>query len=89
MSVWLDGRGCLTEAGLRAIQDAAPGHAPAEAAQHLAGCGRCQRRLLSKDELAQIGRGRSGEAPPLWRALLWVGVLVILSAAAFGFLLRR
>ena len=46
MSEPLDPRGCLTDAGLAALAGAAPGAAPAELAQHVAGCGRCQERWL-------------------------------------------
>jgi hypothetical protein len=88
MGSLLENGGCLTDAGLQVVQESVPGRVPPEAAQHLARCGRCQRRLLSIDPLARVGRRKPGDAPPLWRTLLWVGVLVILSAAAFGYLLR-
>ena len=42
-----DERGCLTPAGFAAIRDAPAGQAPPEAARHLAGCPRCQSRLLA------------------------------------------
>jgi hypothetical protein len=46
MSGLLDARGCLTDAGLAALADAAPGAAPAELAQHVTACARCQDRWL-------------------------------------------
>jgi hypothetical protein len=46
MSGLLDARGCLTDAGLAALADASPGTAPAELAQHVAACARCQDRWL-------------------------------------------
>jgi hypothetical protein len=70
-----DGRGCLTAAGLAAVQGAPPGRAPSEVASHLAGCGRCQQRLLS-------GLHAPGAAPPARRGaagprLVWLAVLVL------------
>jgi hypothetical protein len=52
MSSLLDPRGCLTPAGLAAVERAPVGQAPPELAQHLAACARCQARLL--------GAGRAG-----------------------------
>lgn len=46
MSGLLDARGCLTHAGLAALADAAPGAAPAELAQHVTTCARCQELWL-------------------------------------------
>jgi hypothetical protein len=70
-----DGKGCLTAAGLGAFQRAPAGRAPQELAAHVAGCGRCQQRLLS---------GMRGPAPNVparrpssGRRLVWLAVLAI------------
>jgi hypothetical protein len=70
-----DGKGCLTAAGLAAFQRAPAGRAPQELAAHVAGCGRCQQRLLS---------GMRGPAPNVparrpspGRRLVWLAVLAI------------
>src|SRR6185369_16981682 len=44
---WFDARGCLAAEGVSAIRDAPPGAAPEELAGHVAGCARCQQRLLT------------------------------------------
>jgi hypothetical protein len=66
----LDTRGCLTEAGLRALAAAAPGAAPAELAGHVALCARCQDRVLA------VARepGPAAKRPSASR--LWMGLLV-------------
>jgi hypothetical protein len=48
----LDGRGCLSEAGLDALEAATAGQAPPELASHLAGCQRCQDRMLARARTA-------------------------------------
>ena len=88
MSGLLDGRGCLTVAGFTALDAAPPGRGPAEAAAHLATCARCQRRFLARGgkEVAGISaRPGKAVAPPLWRtiAVLFV-VLVLLTTALIG-----
>lgn len=40
------GTDCLSQPELQVVRDAAPGKAPDALAQHLAGCRRCQERLL-------------------------------------------
>jgi hypothetical protein len=73
-----DGQGCLTAAGLAALQRAAPGRAPAEVAAHVAGCSRCQQRLLSS--LREPGKGGSASAPRRASSssrLVWVAVVAI------------
>lgn len=84
-----DARGCLTEAGLAALQAAPPGQAPAELAGHLAACARCQERLLAGGAAALLARKKT-EPPPAWRLvaivvaalLLVVSVLVTLQRLA-------
>jgi hypothetical protein len=79
----LDRQGCLTAAGLAAFQAAPAGRAPKELAAHVAGCGRCQQRLLSGL------RGPAMTAPPrrtssgsrlVWLAILAIGGLFVLLA---------
>jgi hypothetical protein len=66
----LDARGCLTEAGLRALATAAPGAAPTELATHVAACQRCQDRMLA----AARESGARATRPTASR--LWLGILV-------------
>ena len=76
MSDLLDGRGCLTEAGLATLSAAPPGQGPPDAAAHLAACARCQRRFLARGG-AEAGAIRPVPthvvAPPIWRT----GVVVL------------
>lgn len=85
MSGLLDGRGCLTEAGFAALAKAPPGLGPADAAAHLAGCARCQRRFLARGGL-EAGAIRATpttvEAPPLWRTGVVVLAALLLVAVA-------
>jgi hypothetical protein len=85
MSGLLDGRGCLTEAGLAALAKAPPGRGPDDAAAHLASCARCQRRLLARGG-AEAGAIRATpttvEAPPLWRTGVVVLTVLLLVAVA-------
>lgn len=64
-----DARGCLTAEGVAALAQAPAGQAPPDLALHVAGCPRCQDRVL----VAGAGpRKAAGEPPPIWRALLVV-----------------
>ena len=85
MSPLLDGRGCLTTAGFIALDAASPGQAPVDAATHLAGCSRCQRRFLARGGQETGGiRSTPGNAvaPPLWRTgVVVLGVLALLALA--------
>jgi hypothetical protein len=81
----LDARGCLTEAGLSALDTAAPGQGPPEAAAHLAGCARCQRRFLARggQEVGGISATpRHVVAPPLWRTIVVVVAVIVLALTA-------
>ena len=53
--------GCLTAAGLAVLRTAVAGQAPQALAAHLAGCARCQERVL----LVDAPRAKSGRATPL------------------------
>lgn len=87
MEAMRDERGCLTEAGFLALESAPVGKAPPELASHLAGCDRCQQRMLLRGE----PRGPKRERPPLGRGLLIAGVLllVLLGALVAAFLTAR
>lgn len=88
MSALLDGRGCLTEAGLVALDAAPPGRGPADAAAHLASCTRCQRRFLARggtDSAGISATPRKAVAPPLWRTVaVLFAVLVLVVTAVIG-----
>jgi hypothetical protein len=70
------------------VSAAPPGQVPAELAAHLAGCVRCQRRLLA-EALPSSGTTRR-ERPPLWRtgAVVVVCVLLVLMAMILTQMLR-
>ena len=71
-----DARGCLTAAGLAALERAQPGAAPAELAAHVGSCGRCQQHLLSS--LREPGReAASRKQPPSGSRMVWMVVLVL------------
>ena len=74
-----DAQGCLSPQGFAQISAAPPGQVPAELAAHLAGCMRCQRRLLAA---ALPSSGPRRERPPLWRtaAVVVVCLLLVLMA---------
>jgi hypothetical protein len=71
-----DAQGCLSPRGFARISAAPPGQVPAELAVHLAGCMRCQRRLLAA-AMPSSGSTRR-ERPPLWRTGVAVVVCVLL-----------
>jgi hypothetical protein len=84
----VDARGCLTPAGMAALQRAPAGQAPAELARHVAACDRCQARLLA----AAAGRPAGGREPGegagapgrLWRPLVFVVAALVLALAALA-----
>jgi hypothetical protein len=79
-----DARGCLSAAGLTALERAAPGAAPADVAAHLGSCTRCQQRLLSSlrgpASAAAASRPRSPGSRLVWVAVLAIGALLLLLA---------
>jgi hypothetical protein len=83
----VDARGCLTDAGFAALAATRPGEAPAELAAHLAGCARCQDRVLrvsAGTDAAGRARGEARSARRRWGALaLVIGILL---AAIVGLL---
>lgn len=87
MAALQDLRGCLTPAGLQAFRAAPPGRAPLELARHVAGCARCQERVLLADEGAR-GPGKRRAPPPLWRVFA-VFLAGLLAAIGMYVWLRR
>jgi len=76
-----DAQGCLSPQGFAQISAAPPGQAHPDLAAHLAGCMRCQRRLLAT---ALPSSGPRRERPPMWRTALVIVVclgLVLLAMA--------
>jgi hypothetical protein len=82
----LNDRGCLTEAGLEVLRSSAAGQAPAELAVHLAGCARCQERVLAVDAPNPRRRRRTArpEFPSLGRSLLLAALVVAAIVAALA-----
>ncbi len=79
---------CLTEDQIASLRDAAPGTAPGELAQHLAGCERCQSRALF-GAVRKTGTQREPPAlPSLGRALALLA-MVIVAIAYFFWTLNR
>ncbi|HVR71214.1 MAG TPA: hypothetical protein VMT87_10255 [Vicinamibacteria bacterium] len=95
MSALVDARGCLTPAGMAALQSAPVGQAPAELAQHVATCPRCQARLLAASAGRPPGapprRDALGAAGRLWRSVAFMVaalVLALLALVVIGWLQR-
>jgi thiol:disulfide interchange protein len=86
----LDARGCLTPAGVAALERGAVGEAPAELARHVATCDRCQARLLA----AATGRAAGVPARPqgvgaqgrLWRPVVFIVAALLLALFAVAML---
>jgi len=87
-----DAHGCLTAAGLAAFQAAAPGAAPRELAVHVAGCARCQQKLLetaTANDPLKRGKGKArAVAPSLGRTIV-LGVMVLVAILFFLITLRQ
>jgi hypothetical protein len=82
------GMECLSEDQIASLRESAPGQAPAELAQHLAGCARCQSRALFG---AARKPGVSRQTPPLpslGRTLALLATVVLAMAAFFWTLAR-
>ena len=75
--------GCLTDAQLARVRDGAPGGAPAELAQHLADCARCQERALFGSDRTERPKREAPRMPSLRRALLLLALVVLAMAAFF------
>jgi hypothetical protein len=81
-----DAHGCLNANGLESVRNTAPGRAPDAAAAHLAGCARCQRRLLTDGAPGALhaGKPRPTTPPPLWRTGIVVVAAVLLLLCALA-----
>jgi hypothetical protein len=86
-----DARGCLGDAGLDALLRSPAGRGPQELAAHLAGCPRCQDRLLARDRAAtsQARRKSASAEERLVRTVLVLVVLVVAALAGAWCLARR
>ncbi len=85
MTVLLDRNGCLTDAGFQALDGAPVGNAPADLATHLAGCARCQHRLLAR-AAARAGGAEKRPArrpPPPWRVWVILGAFLAMLVMLF------
>jgi len=83
----VDARGCLTDAGFAALASSRPGEAPAELAAHIAGCGRCQDRVLkAAGGVEAAGRSRSSARSERRRWVALALVLGVLLLAIAGLL---
>jgi len=71
---WFDARGCLNDRGMTVLRGVVPGAAPAELASHLAGCARCQQRVLAVESVPRPPAGK----PRVWRNLLVLGAALLL-----------
>jgi hypothetical protein len=81
--------GCLTDAQIAEIRSAAPGTLAEPLARHLAGCERCQERLLFGQERRTQRRARPRPEFPTLRRLVLLLVLVLVAIAAFFYTLRK
>jgi hypothetical protein len=68
--------GCLTDAGLDALEQASPGQAPDDLVRHLAECARCQNRVLVRAGGSAEGRRPARTAP----RRIWVNMAIVLGA---------
>lgn len=77
---------CPSDAELQQLQSAVPGQAPPALARHLAGCERCQQRVLFGSETRPAGKRRPlPEWPTPKRALvLLLAVLVALAMLLYS-----
>lgn len=78
----LDGRGCLTPAGLAVLRAAPLGAAPPELALHVASCARCQELMLAAEAAAGRRRGDLSPAKAQPMRTLYLLAAVLLAGAA-------
>jgi hypothetical protein len=81
MAAFTDARGCLTDAGLHALESAPLGRVPAELSSHLAACAGCQERLLRRGAGASSRRA-ARPRPPAWRMILVLAMAMLLTVSA-------
>jgi hypothetical protein len=80
--------GCLTPRGVEAFRKSSPGQVPPELAAHVAGCARCQQRLLEKDQpRSPPGIRRAGPSYRWLAVIAIVGLLLALATLLLGRLL--
>ena len=83
-----DMKGCLTQAGYRALAGAVAGKAPPELAAHVAGCGRCQDRMLTGQWAPGAPpRRERREPPPPWR--VWIVAIAVVLLALVALVVGR
>jgi hypothetical protein len=75
---WFDARGCLSHDGMTVLQGVVPGAAPAELASHVAGCARCQQRVLAVESVPRPSAGKPRDPKAVWRNLLLLGAALLL-----------
>lgn len=73
MSALREAGGCLTDAGLEALEQTPPGQAPEDLARHLADCARCQNRLL-----VRAGGPAGRRQAPKPRRSVWLTTALVL-----------
>jgi len=79
----VDARGCLTPAGFAALSRAPIGRAPADLAAHVAGCPRCQERMLAGGAAARPAPAvRARRTPRLWLGLVLAFAALVLALGA-------
>ena len=81
MAALTDARGCLTDAGLHAVESAPLGRAPVELSGHLASCAGCQERLLLRGAGASSPRV-ARQRPPAWRMILVLAMALLATLTA-------
>jgi hypothetical protein len=87
-----DAHGCLSPAGVSALKAAPPGGAPHELALHVAGCARCQRKLLESataNDPLKKGRGSPRPVAPSMGRTLLLAALVMATILFFLYTLRK
>jgi hypothetical protein len=74
---------CLDAQALAALSAAPVGQAPPALAAHLAGCSRCQDRLLAMAAGPRAGRRETARVAP-WRNLVIMLVAIVLVIVTLG-----
>lgn len=81
--------GCLSESQMQVLRDAAPGLAPEALAHHVAGCRRCQERLLFGAERPPRTATRSDAIWPSARRLAFLVLSLLGMIALFAWSLQK
>jgi hypothetical protein len=81
--------GCLGESDMQVLRDAAPGTAPDALAHHVAGCRRCQERLLFGAERPPRAATRNDTLWPSARRLAFLVLCLIGMIALFVWSLQK